>query len=160
MSELRELYQEVIFDHYRTPRNYHAMAGANHVAHGHNRLCGDQVTVFLHVEGGVIEDVSFEGTGCAISTASASLMTDALKGKTIDEAEHLFEQFRCMVMNDAGPDPALGKLDVLAGVREFPARVKCATLAWDTLQLALKECGAATHSKHDAALNEKKRHGA
>jgi len=160
MSELRELYQEVIFDHYKKPRNDHPLAGANHVAHGHNRLCGDQVTVFLHVEGGVIEDISFEGTGCAISTASASLMTDALKGKTIDEAEHLFEQFRSMVMNDAGPDPALGKLDVLGGVREFPARVKCATLAWDTLQVALKECGAATRSEHDAALNEKKHDGA
>lgn len=143
MSDLRDLYQEVIFDHYRKPRNFHALAAANHVAHGHNRLCGDQLTVYLQVVDGVIEDVSFEGTGCAISTASASLMTDALKGKTLDEAERLFQQFHQMVtQDDAEPDPALGKLEVLAGVREFPARVKCATLAWHTLQAALKERAA------------------
>ncbi|QDZ29484.1 Fe-S cluster assembly sulfur transfer protein SufU [Noviherbaspirillum sp. UKPF54] len=143
MSDLRDLYQEVIFDHYKKPRNFHALAGANHVAHGHNRLCGDQLTVYLQVAGGVIEDVSFEGAGCAISTASASLMTDALKGKTLDEAERLFQQFHQMVtQDDAEPDPALGKLEVLAGVREFPARVKCATLAWHTLQAALKERAA------------------
>jgi nitrogen fixation protein NifU and related proteins len=140
MSELRNLYQEVIFDHYRKPRNYHALAGANHVAHGNNPLCGDQVTVYLQVEGDVIRDVSFEGTGCAISTASASLMTDAMKGKKLDEVEHLFEEFHHMVTHDdAEPDPALGKLEALAGVREFPARVKCATLAWHTLQAALKD---------------------
>lgn len=140
MSDLRDLYQEVIFDHYKKPRNYHALADANHVAHGHNRLCGDQLTVYLHVEGEVIEDVSFEGTGCAISTASASLMTDALKGKKLDEADHLFEEFHHMVTHDdAEPGDDLGKLEVLAGVREFPARVKCATLAWHTLQAALKD---------------------
>jgi nitrogen fixation protein NifU and related proteins len=140
MSELRDLYQEVIFDHYRKPRNYHALADANHVAQGHNPLCGDQVTIYLRVEDDVIEDLSFEGTGCAISTASASLMTDALKGKKLDEVEHLFEEFHYMVTrDDAEPDPALGKLEVLAGVREFPARVKCATLAWHTLQAALKD---------------------
>jgi nitrogen fixation protein NifU and related proteins len=143
MSDLRDLYQEVIFDHYKKPHNYHVLAGANHVAHGHNRLCGDKLTVYLDVEGDVIKDLSFEGTGCAISTASASLMTDALKGKKLDEVEHLFQEFHHMVTHDdAEPDPELGKLEVLAGVREFPARVKCATLAWHTLQAALKDRAA------------------
>ncbi|RZI42590.1 SUF system NifU family Fe-S cluster assembly protein [Herbaspirillum sp. HC18] len=140
MSDVRDLYQEVIFDHYRKPRNYHALADANHVAHGHNRLCGDQLTVYLHVNGDVIEDVSFEGTGCAISTASASLMTEALKGRKLDEAERLFTEFHHMVTHDdAAPEHELGKLEVLSGVREFPARVKCATLAWHTMQAALKD---------------------
>lgn len=142
MSDLRDLYQEVIFDHYKKPRNYHALASANHVAHGHNRLCGDQLTVYLHVDGNVITDLSFEGSGCAISTASASLMTDALKGKTLDEASRLFESFHHMVVDEAEPDAELGKLEVLAGVREFPARVKCATLAWHTMQAALKDRAA------------------
>jgi nitrogen fixation protein NifU and related proteins len=143
MSDLRDLYQEVIFDHYKKPHNYHALAGANHIAHGHNRLCGDKLTVYLDVEGDVIRDLSFEGNGCAISTASASLMTDALKGKKLDEVEHLFQEFHHMVTHDdAEPDPDLGKLEVLAGVREFPARVKCATLAWHTLQAALKDRAA------------------
>ena len=140
MSDLRDLYQEVIFEHYKKPRNYHALAGANHVAHGHNRLCGDKITVYLQVDGDVIRDLSFEGTGCAISTASASMMTEALKGKKLGEVEHLFEQFHQMVTGDkAEPPEELGKLEVLAGVREFPARVKCATLAWHTLQAALKD---------------------
>lgn len=140
MSDLRDLYQEVIFDHYKKPRNHHALADANHVAHGHNRLCGDQVTVYLQVEDDVIKDLSFEGAGCAISTASASLMTEALMGKKIDEVERLFEEFHHMVTDGAAEsDPALGKLEVLAGVREFPARVKCATLAWHTMQAALKD---------------------
>lgn len=157
MSDLRDLYQEVIFDHYKTPRNCHALADANHIAHGHNRLCGDQVKVFLQVKGDVIQDLSFEGTGCAISTASASLMTEALKGKSIGEAGHLFEQFRHMVMHGAEPDPALGKLEVLGGVREFPARVKCATLAWDTLQTALKECGASVPAEPTGTANDPQR---
>lgn len=140
MSDLRDLYQEVIFDHYKKPHNYHALADANHMAHGHNRLCGDQLTVYLHVEGDVIQDVSFQGTGCAISTASASLMTDAMKGKKVDEAEHLFEEFHHLVTHDdADVPPDLGKLEVLVGVREFPARVKCATLAWHTMQAALND---------------------
>lgn len=140
MSDLRDLYQDVIFDHYKTPHNHHALECANHVACGHNRLCGDQITVYLQVEGDIIKDLSFEGTGCAISTASASMMTDALKGKKLSEAQHLFEEFHQMVTDDkAEPDPALGKLEVLAGVREFPVRVKCATLAWHTLQAALKD---------------------
>lgn len=140
MSDLRDLYQEVIFDHYKTPRNHHALAGANHVAHGENPLCGDQVTVYLHVEDDVIQDVSFEGSGCAISTASASLMTEALKGKKVGEAKLIFQKFHHLVTDaDPDPHPDLGKLEVLAGVREFPARVKCATLAWHTLQSALKD---------------------
>jgi nitrogen fixation protein NifU and related proteins len=139
-SDLRELYQEVIFDHYRKPRNFHPLEGANHHAHGHNPLCGDQVTVYLKTENGVIADLSFEGSGCAISTASASLMTDALKGKKLAEVEHLFNEFHQMVTEDDGKQhPELGKLEVLAGVREFPARVKCATLAWHTLLAALKD---------------------
>jgi nitrogen fixation protein NifU and related proteins len=139
MSDLRELYQEVIFDHYRKPRNCHAMAGANHHALGHNPLCGDQITVYLKVENDTIVDLSFEGSGCAISTASASLMTDALKGKKVAEVEQLFEGFHQMVTEaDGAPHPELGKLEVLAGVREFPARVKCATLSWHTLLAALK----------------------
>lgn len=143
MSDLRDLYQEVIFDHYKKPRNFHALAAANHIAHGHNRLCGDQLTVYLQVDGDVISDVAFEGNGCAISTASASLMTDALKGKTVAEAAQLFEQFHSLVTQDgAEPGPELGKLEVLAGVREFPARVKCATLAWHTMQAALKDKAA------------------
>jgi nitrogen fixation protein NifU and related proteins len=140
MSDLRELYQEVIFDHYRKPRNFHPLEGANHHAHGHNPLCGDQVTVYLKTENGIIADLSFEGSGCAISTASASLMTDALKGKKLAEVEQLFNQFHQMVTEDDGKQhPELGKLEVLAGVREFPARVKCATLAWHTLLAALKD---------------------
>lgn len=140
MNKLRDLYQEVIFDHYKAPRNHHALAHHTHVAHGDNILCGDQVTVYLQLDGDVIADVSFEGSGCAISTASASLMTEALKGKTVAEAEQIFQKFHDLVTDaDAEPDSGLGKLEVLAGVREFPARVKCATLAWHTLQSALKD---------------------
>ena len=138
-SGLRDLYQEVIFDHYRNPRNRGALAGASHAAEGHNPLCGDNVKVHVRVEDGVLRDVSFEGDGCAISTASASLMTEALKGRSIDEIGALADEFHAMV-TDAGeaPHASLGKLDVLAGVREFPARVKCATLAWHTLRAALE----------------------
>ncbi len=138
-DDLRELYQEVIFDHYKKPRNCHVLDTANHHAEGHNPLCGDQITVYLKIEDGIIKDLSFEGSGCAISTASASLMTEALKGKRIDEVEHLFQDFHHMV-TDAEPveHSDLGKLEALAGVREFPARVKCATLAWHTLHAALK----------------------
>lgn len=139
MSDLRELYQDVIFDHYKKPRNCHVLDCANHQAEGFNPLCGDQVTVYLKVDNGVITDLSFKGSGCAISTASASLMTEALKGKRIAEVEGLFENFHHMVTTaDGAPHPELGKLEALAGVSEFPARVKCATLAWHTLQSALK----------------------
>jgi nitrogen fixation NifU-like protein len=143
MSDLDELYQEVILDHNKRPRNFRVLEGANRRAEGFNPLCGDRLTLFLHVEGGVIRDVAFQGSGCAISKASASLMTDALKGKTVDQAEALFDRFHRMVT--AAPDALierdvadLGKLAVLAGVREFPLRVKCASLAWHTLKAAVK----------------------
>jgi nitrogen fixation protein NifU and related proteins len=137
-SGLRDLYQEVIFDHYRRPRNRGALAGASHEAEGHNPLCGDNVKVHVRVEDGVVRDVTFEGEGCAISTASASLMTEALKGRRLEEIGPLADGFHAMVTGGAdAPGPALGKLEVLAGVREFPARVKCATLAWHTLRAAL-----------------------
>ncbi len=143
MDELRDLYQEVIFDHNRTPRNFHKLAGANRQAEGFNPLCGDQLTVYLKVDDrGVIEDVSFEGRGCAISTASASIMTEILKGKTVQQADTLFENFHRLVTGPgadaAAPAAGLGKLQVLTGVRDYPSRVKCATLAWHTVQAALK----------------------
>jgi nitrogen fixation NifU-like protein len=137
MSDLRELYQEVIFDHNRSPRNFHEMKDADHSADGHNPLCGDQLTVFLRIEDGKVADASFVGHGCAISTASASLMTEAVKGLGVDEVESLFEDFHAL-LTDAAPDGRdFGKLEVFSGVREFPARVKCATLAWHTLHNAL-----------------------
>ena len=138
-GDLRDLYQEVIFDHYKRPRNRGALDGATHRAEGHNPLCGDQVTIYLDVDNGVVKDVRFEGAGCAIATASASLMTEALKGRTVAEVDALFRRFRDLVTDDnAQASPDLGKLEVLAGVREFPARVKCATLAWHTLNAALR----------------------
>jgi nitrogen fixation NifU-like protein len=142
MDELRELYQEVILDHSKRPRNFHRMPEANRSAVGHNPLCGDRVTVFARVDGDVVKDVSFEGAGCSISTASASMMTDALKGKTTAEVRALFERFHDLVTADpsksaiAGAE--LGKLAVFAGVHEFPMRVKCASLAWHTLKAALE----------------------
>lgn len=140
MSDLRDLYQEVIFDHYRRPRNHRPLPDANYKAEGFNPLCGDRITVYLRVEEGVVRDASFEGAGCAIAMASASLMTEALKGVTQLEAEALCGQFREMVTAPAAAQtvaPELGKLAVFSGVREFPARVKCATLAWHTLRAAL-----------------------
>jgi nitrogen fixation NifU-like protein len=140
MSDLRDLYQEVIFDHYRAPRNRRSLADASHKAEGYNPLCGDRITVYLKIAAGVIEDATFEGTGCAISTATASLMTDALKGRKASDVATLFADFRRMVTSaEASPNPQLGKLEVLAGVREFPTRVKCATLAWHTLCAALEQ---------------------
>lgn len=141
MSDLRDLYQEVIFDHNRNPRNCHRMDDASHHADGNNPLCGDQITVYAKVENDVIEDVSFEAHGCAISTASASLMTQALKGRTVAEAEAMFEDFHRMATGETGASERLGKLAVLEGVREYPARVKCATLAWHTLHAALEKSG-------------------
>jgi nitrogen fixation protein NifU and related proteins len=138
MSELRDLYQEVILDHNRRPRNFGALPSANHQAEGYNPLCGDKVTVFLDLEGGCIQDIAFQGAGCAISTASASLMTEALKGKTAEEARALFHDFHGLVTTGEGEDSEdMGKLAVFSGVREFPMRVKCATLAWHTLLAAL-----------------------
>jgi nitrogen fixation NifU-like protein len=138
MADLRELYQEVIFDHYKRPRNFRSLPDADCSAEGHNPLCGDRITVYLKTKDGVIEDVSFEGAGCAISTASASLMTEVLKGRSLVDVQRLFAGFHAMVTDaEAGAHPELGKLEVLSGVREFPARVKCATLAWHTLNAAL-----------------------
>lgn len=140
MEDLNDLYQEVILDHNKRPRNYGALADATQSAKGHNPLCGDRLTLALKVEGDRIVGVAFEGSGCAISKASASLMTDAVKGQTVDDATHLFDLFHRMVttpIDQPVDDAALGKLTVLAGVREFPARVKCASLAWHTLKAAL-----------------------
>ena len=144
MSDLHGLYQEVILDHNKKPHNFRAMAEANRRAEGFNRLCGDKVTIFLKMDGEQISDVSFQGSGCAISTASASILTDAVKGKTRAEAESLFQTFHDLVTGHDGgngkkPQPAsLGKLAVFSGVSEYPARVKCASLAWHTLHNALQ----------------------
>jgi nitrogen fixation NifU-like protein len=138
MSDLNDLYQEVILDHNRRPRNFHSLAEASHSAEGYNPLCGDRLTLYLKIADGIVVDVSFEGGGCAISKASASLMTDAIKGKSVGEAQALFERFHRMVTTP--PETAvedMGKLSVLAGVREFPVRVKCASLAWHTLKAAM-----------------------
>ena len=140
MSDLSDLYQEVILDHNKQPRNFQKLADANHSAEGFNPLCGDHITVYLKLADGVIDDVSFQGSGCAISKASASLMTTALKGKTRREAEALFEGFHHMVTGEAGASAdKLGKLAVFEGVREFPSRVKCASLAWHTMRAALDQ---------------------
>lgn len=145
LEELRELYQEIILDHGRSPRNFRRPEHVSCQAHGHNPMCGDALEVFLVLDDqGVIQDVAFEGQGCAISIASASLMTETLKGRTVEEAVHLFEEFHRMCTdadyvagsNDDGDD-ALDRLQVLAGVRDFPIRVKCATLAWHTMNAAL-----------------------
>lgn len=140
MYDLRELYQEVILDHSRRPRNFGPPEEANHAAHGDNPLCGDRITVFLRLDRDVVVDVGFEGRGCAISMASASLMTEAVKGKTMDEARAIFERFHDLVTGgaaDTSGDDALEKLQVLAGVRDYPIRVKCATLPWHTLNAAM-----------------------
>jgi nitrogen fixation protein NifU and related proteins len=152
MSELDELYQEVILDHNRSPRNYRAMANANRKAQGYNPLCGDHVTVYLNLEEGVIKDISFEGSGCAISKASASIMTAELKGKTEAEAKELFDNVHKMLTGEANkngpPDKSgVGKLAILSGVCKFPARVKCASLAWHTVNSALKGGEAVTSTE-------------
>lgn len=137
---LRELYQEVILDHNRRPRNMRRLEEPTSFAEGHNPLCGDQVKVYLHTEGDLVTDISFEGQGCAISTASASMMTEVLKGKSVDEAESIFRRFQAMVteLGAREEDPELGDLEVLAGVREHPVRIKCATLPWHALHAALQ----------------------
>lgn len=142
MEGLRELYQEVILDHCKRPRNFREIENVENKAKGHNPLCGDKISVFVQLKDGKIEDVSFQGTGCAISTASASMMTESLKGKTQEEAEALFELFHDMVtgkLDKAEETAELGKLAVFAGVQEFPIRVKCATLAWHTLRAAVEK---------------------
>ena len=139
MSDLRELYQEVILEHSKAPRNYRELATANHKAEGYNPLCGDHFTVYLDLEGDSIRDISFQGSGCAISKASASMMTQAVKGKNRAAAQMIFDAFRKLVTGQANGDRAdLGKLAAFSGVGEFPVRVKCATLAWHTLQAALE----------------------
>lgn len=148
-DELRDLYQEVIFDHNRNPRNFRVIDNADRKVEGFNPLCGDRLTLYLTLDGDTITDASFQGSGCAISTASVSLMTEIIKGKTVAEAEALFKTFHEMT---TGKDEdiqleAVGKLAVLAGVRDYPARVKCATLAWHTLDAALKD-------QHEAVSTE------
>ncbi len=142
-EDLRDLYQEVIFDHNRNPRNFRVIENADRKVEGFNPLCGDRLTLFLTLDHDVITDASFQGSGCAISTASVSLMTGIIQGKTIAEAEKLFTTFHDMTTGKEEEIQleAVGKLAVLAGVREFPARVKCATLAWHTLDAALNNSG-------------------
>jgi nitrogen fixation protein NifU and related proteins len=140
MTALRELYQEVILDHNRSPRNYGRMENPDRKIDGYNPLCGDHFTLFVKLENGIIKDISFDGAGCAISKASASVMSASVKGKTIAEAEKLFEQFHSMVKGEIDPSEnieELGRLAAFSGVSEYPARVKCATLAWHTLHTAL-----------------------
>jgi nitrogen fixation NifU-like protein len=144
MSELRELYQSVILDHNRRPRNFGVPDNANRRADGHNPLCGDKLSVHVTLADGVVKDVGFEGQGCAISKASASLMTEAVKGRPAAEAEALYQAFHDLVTSDPRKEPdtrGLGKLVVFGGVREFPIRVKCATLCWHTLRAALANGG-------------------
>lgn len=139
MPELRDLYQEVILEHSKSPRNYRALANANHKADGYNPLCGDHFTIYVNVDDDRINEISFQGSGCAISKASASMMTQALKGKKTQEAEALFEAFHSIVTGKQSTNTqALGKLAVFSGVSEFPVRVKCATLAWHALRAALQ----------------------
>ena len=150
MSDLRDLYQEVILDHNKSPHNYREMADASRIALGHNPLCGDKMKLYVRIDGDRIADVAFQGSGCAISKASASIMTDAIMGKSLAEAETLYGKFHDLLTGppDVKVDGAgLGKLAVFSGVREFPARVKCATLAWHTLQTVLKD-------QHEVAKTE------
>lgn len=146
-TELRTLYQEIIIDHGRHPRNFGVLEKANYDLEGYNPLCGDKLHLYLLIKNNIIEDVKFEGSGCAISMASASLMSEQLKGKTLAQADELFKFFHVMVVDGHAPDDRLGKLSILEGVKEFPARVKCATLAWHTLHNILE-------GKHEIAVTE------
>jgi nitrogen fixation protein NifU and related proteins len=142
MSELSELYQQVILDHNKKPRNFRKLDTANHSAEGFNPLCGDHLTVYLDLENDLVKDVGFEGSGCAISKASASMMTQAVKGKSKEEAETLFKEFHSMVtgeLDEEIEENSLGNLKIFAGVREFPVRVKCATLPWHTMHAAINK---------------------
>ncbi len=151
MFDLRDLYQQVILDHNKSPRNFGTLAGANREAEGYNPLCGDKLHIYLKVnDEGLIEDVRFEGEGCAISVASASLMTEAMKGKHVDEFQQQFRNFQHMVTSDleeAPDEEKLGKLAVLSGVREFPSRIKCASLCWHTMKSAVE-------NRHEVAKTE------
>ena len=142
-----DLYQEVILDHSRKPRNFSPLNDASHTAEGYNPLCGDRCKLFVKQKDGVIENISFQGSGCAISTSSASIMTEALKGKSVEEAESMLREFLDMVTKDQPEEHELGKLAVFSGVREYPARVKCATLAWHTLRAALRNSGEVTSTE-------------
>lgn len=142
INELDELYRQVILDHNKNPRNFGELDPHTHDAKGHNPLCGDRIELFLDVHDGVIKDIKFKADGCAISKASASIMTTVLKGKTVEEANKLFDEFRLLLTEDSGEEPdteKLGKLAVFSGVREFPTRVKCASLSWHTLKTALED---------------------
>lgn len=139
MADLRELYQDVILEHSKAPRNYRELPAANHKAEGYNPLCGDHFMLYLNLDGDIIRDIGFQGSGCAISKASASMMTQIVKGKTIEEAERMFSEFHKLVTGQANGNQAdVGKLAAFSGVSEFPVRVKCATLAWHTLHSALE----------------------
>ncbi len=142
MEELRELYQQIILDHNKSPKNYGKMVNCTHASEGYNPLCGDRIKIYAKVENGVIEDIKFEGEGCAIAKASGSIMTALLKGKTVAEAQQLFEEFQHLITSDVRSNvdtEKLGKLAVFAGVREFPTRVKCAGLAWHTVKAAIEK---------------------
>ncbi len=142
MNDLRELYQELILDHSQHPHNFRVLEGANHKADGHNPLCGDQITVYLQVEDRCIKEISFQGQGCAISKASSSIMTTILKGKTVEEAQKIFEQFQRMIKTGEYDIDKMGKLAVLAGVHKYPVRVKCAILPWHTVIKSLQSANS------------------
>ncbi|MEP7132697.1 MAG: Fe-S cluster assembly sulfur transfer protein SufU [Acidobacteriota bacterium] len=157
-TDLRDLYQETILDHGKRPRNFRELSSANRKAEGYNPLCGDRETVYLELDGDTVRDVSFQGAGCAISTASASMMTDAIKGKSRGEAEALFERFHDLITggSTASADaPPLGKLEVFSGVREYPVRIKCATLPWHTMRSALNGAGATISTESGAEASPK-----
>jgi nitrogen fixation NifU-like protein len=137
-DDLTDLYQQVILDHSKSPRNFRVLPDANRTAHGHNPICGDNIQLFLKLDGDVIKDISFQGSGCAISKASASILTDALKGRSKEEVKALFDKVREMVVTGKTPEGDLGKLAVFAGVHKFPARVKCAILPWHATMSALE----------------------
>jgi nitrogen fixation protein NifU and related proteins len=142
MSELSELYQQVILDHNKKPRNFRKLENANHTAEGYNPLCGDHLTIYVNVAGDEVQEIAFEGSGCAISKAAASMMTQAVKGKSREQAEALFKEFHSMVtgeLDEETEENKLGNLKIFAGVRDFPVRVKCATLPWHTMQAALNK---------------------
>lgn len=142
MSELNELYQQVILDHNKKPRNFRKIENANHTAEGYNPLCGDHLTIYVNVAGDAVQEISFEGSGCAISKAAASMMTQAVKGKSMEQAEELFQEFHSMVTGELDEETQannLGNLKIFAGVRDFPVRVKCATLPWHTMHAALNK---------------------
>ena len=159
MSDLRDLYQEVILDHGKRPRNFRELATANRRAEGYNPLCGDRETVYLELDGDVVRDIAFQGAGCAISTASASMMTETLKGKSRAEAEALFERFHDLITGASRTRrptrPPLGKLEVFSGVREYPVRIKCATLPWHTMRSALHGAGATISTEGGAEASPK-----